>query len=309
MIDLGRLRALHAVASYKTVLAAGEALHCTPSAVSQQLAKLERETGATLVEKDGRRLRLTEAGRVLARHAEKVLATVDEAEAALAAHRDTVIGRLTVAAFATACRALLPYALHRLASEHPQLTTGLVEVNPHEGLDMLHRGHVDLAVLDDWPEVALRYPSGITHVELGWDVADLIVPSGHRFGASTTLAKARDERWIAAKAGDICHEWLLRVLPGVQPDFHVGEFETQLTLISAGLGVAVIPRLSRSNQLPEGVRVVRLTPEPRRRVVIAWREASAARPAIKVAEEALRTSWNQASRSAASASATVKAPA
>ncbi|MFF5083099.1 LysR substrate-binding domain-containing protein [Actinoplanes sp. NPDC000266] len=309
MIDLGRLRALHAVASYKTVLAAGEALHCTPSAVSQQLAKLERETGATLVEKDGRRLRLTEAGQVLARHAEKVLATVDEAEAALAAHRDTVIGRLTVAAFATACRALLPYALHRLASDHPQLATGLVEVNPHEGLDMLHRGHVDLAVLDDWPEVALRYPSGITHVELGWDVADLIVPSGHRFGATTTLAKARDERWIAAKAGDICHEWLLRVLPGVQPDFHVGEFETQLTLISAGLGVAVIPRLSRSNQLPEGVRVVKLTPEPRRRVVIAWREASAARPAIKAAEVALRRAWDQASRNAARASATVNAPA
>ncbi len=291
MIDLGRLRALHAVASYKTVLAAGQALHRTPSAVSQQLAKLERETGATLVEKDGRRLRLTEAGQILARHAEKVLATVDEAEAALAAHRDTVIGRLTVAAFATACRALLPYALHRLASEHPQLSTGLIEVNPHEGLESLHRGHVDLAVLDDWPEVALRYPAGITPVELGWDVADLIVPSGHRFGATVALSRLRGERWIAAKPGDICHEWLLRVLPGVQPDFHVGEFETQQTLIAAGLGIAVIPRLARPAALPEGVRVVRLTPEPKRRVVMAWREASAARPAIRAAEEALRESW------------------
>jgi DNA-binding transcriptional LysR family regulator len=296
MIDLGRLRALHAVASYKTVLAAGEALHCTPSAVSQQLAKLERETGATLVEKDGRRLRLTEAGQILARHAEKVLATVDEAEAALAAHRDTVVGRLTVAAFATACRALLPYALHRLASEHPQLSTGLVEVNPHEGLESLHRGHVDLAVLDDWPEVALRYPSGITHVELGWDVADLVVPSGHRFGDTVALSRVKNERWIAAKAGDICHEWLLRVLPGVQPDFHVGEFETQLTLIAAGLGVAVIPRLARSEKLPEGVRVVRLTPSPKRRVVIAWREASAARPAVQATVEALRESWIRRSR-------------
>jgi DNA-binding transcriptional LysR family regulator len=290
MIDLGRLRALHAVASYKTVLAAGEALHCTPSAVSQQLAKLERETGATLVEKDGRGLRLTEAGRILARHAERVLATVDEAEAALAAHRDTVTGRLNVAAFATACRALLPYALHRLASEHPQLSTGLLEVNPHEGLDALHRGHVDLAVLDDWPEVALRYPPGVTHVELGWDVADLVVPSGHRLTGTTTLARCRDERWITALTGDICHEWLIRVLPGVQPDFHVGEFETELVLIAAGLGVAIIPRLARP-ALPDGVRVVRVTPEPRRRVVVAWREASAARPAIKAAERALRQAW------------------
>nr|WP_221376090.1 LysR family transcriptional regulator [Actinoplanes polyasparticus] len=296
MMDLGRLRALHAVASYKTVLAAGEALHCTPSAVSQQLAKLERETGATLVEKHGRGLRLTEAGRVLARHAEKVLATVDEAEAALAAHRDTVVGRLTVAAFATACRALLPYALHRLASEHPQLSTGLVEVHPHEGLEMLHRGHVDLAVLDDWPAVALRYPNGVTHVELGWDVADLIVPSGHRFGDTVPLARLEDERWIAAKAGDVCLEWLQRVVPGVQPDFHVAEFETQLTLIAAGLGVAVIPRLARSTELPPGVRVVRVTPEPRRRVVVAWREASAARPAVQAAVEALRSAWIRVER-------------
>jgi DNA-binding transcriptional LysR family regulator len=307
MIDLGRLRALHAVASYKTVLAAGEALHCTPSAVSQQLAKLERETGTTLVEKDGRGLRLTEAGRLLAQHAERVLATVDEAEAALAAHRDTVVGRLTVVAFATACRALLPWALHKLAAEHPQLSTGLIEANPHEGLEALHRGHVDLAVLDDWPEVALRYPPGIAHVELGWDVADLIVPSGHAISGATTLAQLGSERWISAKAGDICHEWLVRVLPGVQPDFHVGEFETQLTLIAAGLGVAIIPRLARPPQLPAGVRIVAVNPAPRRRVVVAWREAAAARPAIKAAERALRESWDQAS--AARASRTVNAPA
>jgi DNA-binding transcriptional LysR family regulator len=264
MIDLGRLRALHAVASYKTVLAAGDALHCTPSAVSQQLAKLERETGTTLVEKDGRGLRLTEAGR-------------------------------------------LPWALHRLAADHPQLATGLIEASPHEGLEALHRGHVDLAVLDDWPEVALRYPPGIAHVELGWDLVDLVVPSGHRFGDSVTLARCRDERWIAAPAGDICHEWLMRVLPGVQPDFHVGEFETQLTLIAAGLGVAVIPRLARPLVLPEGVRVVGINPTPRRRVVVAWREAAAARPAIKAAEQALRAAWGQAN--AARASRTVKAPA
>ena len=294
MIDLGRLRALHAVASYGTVLAAGEALHCTPSAVSQQLAKLERETGATLIEKDGRRLRLTEAGRVLAGHAERVLAGVDEAEAALAAHRDTVIGRLTVAAFATACRALLPYALHRLATEHPQLTTGLVEVNPHEGLEVLRRGHVDLAVLDDWPEVALRYPPGIKHVEIGRDVADLIVPAGHRFATDreVRLTRARDERWISVKAGDVCHEWLVRALPGVRPDFHVGEFETQLTLIAAGLGIAIIPRLARP-ALPEGVRVVPVRPVPTRRVVLAWREASGARPAVNAAAAALREAWRR----------------
>ena len=149
-------------------------------------------------------------------------------------------------------------------------------------------------MLDDWPEVALRYPAGITHVELGRDVADLVVPAGHRFatGRQVRLAQAADERWIAAKAGDICHEWLLRVLPGVRPDFHVGEFETQLTLIAAGLGIAMIPRLARP-PLPAGVQVVPVRPVPTRRVVLAWREASAARPAVTAAAAALREAWQR----------------
>ncbi|GGN04283.1 DNA-binding transcriptional LysR family regulator [Actinoplanes campanulatus] len=290
MIDVGRLRALHAVASYGTVLAAGHALHCTPSAVSQQLAKLERETGATLVEKDGRRLRLTEAGRVLADHAERVLTSLDEAETALAAHRDTVTGRLTMTAFATACRALMPHALRRLATDHPQLTTGLIEVNPHEGLDLLRRGHVDLAVLDDWPEVALRYPDGISKVTLGEDHADLVVPHDHRLAGTIALEEARHERWIGVRAGDVCYEYLIRRLPGVVPDFQVGEFETQLTLIAAGLGVGLIPRLARAD-IPDKLRIVRLDPVPTRRVVLAWRDSSAARPAIRAAEQALREAW------------------
>jgi DNA-binding transcriptional LysR family regulator len=307
MIDLGRLRALHAVASYGTVLAAGEALHCTPSAISQQLAKLERETGAVLVEKDGRRLRLTDAGRVLADHAERVLTSVHEAESALAAHRDTVTGRLTVAAFATACRALMPHALSRLATRYPQLTTGLVEVNPHEGLELLRRGHVDLAVLDDWPEVGLRYPSTVSTVQLGVDHADLIVPEKSGISGRARLHDLKDERWIGVRAGDVCYEYLVRKLPGVVPDFQVGEFETQLTLIAAGLGVGLIPRLARP-ALPPGVRVVEVTPLPARRVMLAWRDSSAARPAIRAAEESIREAWNQAD-SATSASRTVNAPA
>jgi DNA-binding transcriptional LysR family regulator len=293
MIDVGRLRALDAVASYGTVLAASAALHCTPSAVSQQLGKLERETGTTLVEKDGRRIRLTEAGRALATHAAKVLAALDEADAALAAQRDTVTGRLTVAAFATACRGLMPHALHRLAADHPDLRTGLIEGDPHHALDMLQRGHVDLAVLDDWPEAALTWPPGITATELGLDVADLVVPTGHRLAATAGPVRRdqlRGERWIAAPPGAICYEWLMRVLPGVEPDFLVGEFETQLTLVAAGLGVAMLPRLARPT-LPAGVVTLAVSPRPTRRVTVAWRAAAAARPAIKATVAALHESW------------------
>lgn len=302
MIDVGRLRALDAVASYGTVLAASAALHCTPSAVSQQLGKLERETGTTLVEKDGRRLRLTAAGEVLAHHAARVLAALDEAESALAAQRDTVTGRVTVAAFATACRGLMPHALHRLAADYPELRTGLVEGDPHSGLDRLQRGHVDLAVLDDWPEVALTFPPGITSTELGLDTADLVVPTGHRLATSPAPVhrdQLHGERWIAAPPGAICYEWLMRVLPGVEPDFLVGEFETQLTLVAAGLGVAMLPRLARPT-LPAGVVTVAVSPRPTRRVTVAWREASAARPAIAATLAALRESWTRRSEALSS---------
>ena len=302
MMDLGRLRALDAIATYGTVLAASDALRCTPSAVSQQLSKLERETKTTLVEKDGRRLRLTDGGRLLAQHATRVLAAVDEAEAALAAHRDTVAGRLAIASFATACRALLPYALQRLFADHPQLTTGLVECNPHAGLDALLRGRVNLAVLDDWPEVALHLPPGIAHAELGMDVADLLVPSGHRLARARSVMRNQvlRERWIASPPGAICHEWLVRVLPGVEPDFFVGEFETQITLVAAGLGVAMVPRLARPD-LPEGVSVVSVRPQPTRRVHVAWRASAASRPAILAAVAALRDAWHHCETTVATA--------
>jgi DNA-binding transcriptional LysR family regulator len=291
-MDLGRLRALHAVATYGSVLAASEALHCTPSAVSQQLAKLDRETGTRLLERDGRGLRLTDAGKLLAGHAARVLDAVDEARSALAAYHLEVVGEVTVGAFATACRGLLPPALATLTTRHPQLAARVVEMNPYEAIDALGRGRVEVAVVDDWPEVGLHLPEGTSFLELGFDVADLIVPAGHRLTAAknVTLEGARPQRWIASPPGTICHDWLMRVLPGVLPDYYVGEFETQLTLIAAGLGVALVPRLARSG-LPQGVAAVAVTPTPTRRVMVVWRSSSSARPAVVAATEALQEAW------------------
>ncbi len=291
MIELSRLRALDALARCGSVHSAAAALHLTPSAISQQIAKLEREVGTKLYEKDGRGLRLTDAGKVLAASAVAVFDQLEQAEAALAAHHTTVSGRVTIASFATACRALLPTALAALHAEHPQLATALVEVNPYEAVAMVSRGAADLAVVDDWPEVGLDLHE-LSCLELGFDSADLIVPSAHPLARRDhiNLEEARHERWIASPPNTICHDWLLRVLPGVQPDYLLAEFETQLTLIAAGLGVALIPRLARTG-LPEGVRAVTVAPIPVRRVMVAWRGSSAARPAIRAATEALRKAW------------------
>jgi DNA-binding transcriptional LysR family regulator len=293
MIDLARLRALRAVATYGTVTAAARALHCTPSAVSQHLAKLDRETGSTLLEKDGRRLRLTEAGRVLVGHAGRVLAAVEEAEAALAAHHTTVTGRLVIASFPTACRALLPHALRRLAQDHPDLAPELLESDPHTSLDLVDRGEIDLALVDDWPETAIAYPPGVSALTLGEDIADLVVPAQHppaSRGGPVRLAEVTAEPWIASVRGSICHEWLMRIMPGIQPRFLVGEFESQLTLVGAGLGVALIPRLARPGS-PPGAVVLPIDPPPARRVTLAWRSAASLRPALGAAVEALRAAW------------------
>lgn len=293
MIELGRLRALCAVAAHGSVTAAAAALHCTPSAVSQHIGKLERETASVLVEKDGRGLRLTEAGRVLVEHATKALAAVEQAEAALAAHHGTVSGRLTIASFPTACRGLLPYALRRLAADHPALLPTLVEADCGFMVEALRRGSVDVAVLDEWPDLAVSYPAEVAHRVIGNDVADIMAPATHPLATGTApvaLADLAGERWIGSPAGTVCHEWLLRALPDARPDLLVTEFETQLTLVAAGLGLAFVPRLART-YLPDGVVVREVTPSPQRRVVVAWRHAVQQRPAIGAAVAALTGAW------------------
>jgi DNA-binding transcriptional LysR family regulator len=311
MMDLGRLRALRAVATYGTVTAAGSALHCTPSAISQHLAKLERETGTRLVERDGRGLRLTEAGRVLVEHAGRVLAAVEEAEAALAAHHETVSGRLTIMSFPTACRGLMPHALRLLATEHPALRLSLVEADRDRSLDRIQRGVADVALIDEWPEIPLEVPAGMSCLELGLDVGDLMVPIDHPLATvpePVRMADARDQRFIASPPGSVCHDWLLRMLPGLRPEILVAEFETQLTFVAAGLGVAFVPRLARVT-VPTGVVARVVTPTAARRVLAVWRSATSVRPAIGATVAALREAWQRHSTAAARAPLAGVAPA
>ncbi|MFC6079595.1 LysR family transcriptional regulator [Sphaerisporangium aureirubrum] len=293
MLDLHRLKALHAVAVYGSVGAAAEALMVTPSAISQQLAKLERETGATLLERNGRGVKLTDAAGLLAQHAERILALVETAEADFEALRGAVVGRLSIAAFPTAARGLMPQALRELKVRHPELDVVLYEREPERQVREVARGELDLAVAQDWLNRPMATPEGLARATLFDDVVDVVLPAGHPLAArrEIDLAELHGERWISSSPGTVCHDWLVFTLrtASLEPDFScvADEYPTQIALVGVGLGCTIVPRLGRGT-LPPEVRAVPIRPRPTRRIYALWRADAARRPAIRAAVEVLR---------------------
>jgi DNA-binding transcriptional LysR family regulator len=296
MMDLGRLRALHAVAVHGSVGRAAAALGFTSSAVSQQISKLERETRTVLLERQGRGVVLTDAAQELAGTARRVLALVEQAEVTLEQQRGQAIGQLRVAAFATGARGLLPGALAELRVSCPELEIRLLETDPYLATELVARGEVDLALVQDWPSVPLPVPEGLSRLNLGLDPVDLVLRAEHPLAALTEVPVAGllGQRWTSVPPGNICHDWLVRTMreAGEEPDvlYQVGEFETQIALIAAGLGLGLVPRLGRG-PLPAGVVTRPVVPRPTRRVFTLWRTQASRRPAITAALDALRRRW------------------
>jgi DNA-binding transcriptional LysR family regulator len=292
-MDLERLRVLHAVHTAGSVVGAARALHVTASAVSQQMARLEREVGQRLTERPGRGIRLTEAGELLAREAGDLLAHAEQVEARLAGHRGAVAGTLSIGAFATAARGLLPGALRDLRSRYPDLSVSLSEQEPHEAIPALSRGDLDIAVVQEWPDTALAIPGSLARRDLLQDSLDVALPAGHSLAGQDSVAikELAGDGWISWSTGQICHDWLVRTLRahGAQPRIlhTASEHSTQLALVAAGLGAAVIPRLGRE-PAPPSVRFVPIDPSPVRRIYALWRASTAPRPAISATLDALQ---------------------
>ncbi|WP_330280803.1 LysR family transcriptional regulator [Streptomyces sp. NBC_00569] len=301
MLDLQRLRALHAVSVHGTVGAAAAALGYTPSAVSQQISKLERETRTVLLERHGRGVRLTDEALELARTARDLMVIVERAETGLEERRGLPAGRLTIAAFASAARGLLPSVLADLAVRHPALDARLTEVDPHLSVDLVAKGAVDLAVAHDWDIAPLPAPAGVEQAAIGDDLCDLLVPAGHPLAGRDAVRREElgGERWVSQPPGRVCHDWLVRTLraAGFEPDIrHQAEENPTLTaLVAAGLGVALIPRLGRG-PLPDGVVAVPLDPMPVRHLYALWRTGASRRPAIAEAVRTLRERWGEVTR-------------
>lgn len=295
MLNLERLRTLDALARHGSVSGAAEGLHVTTSAVSQQMSKLEREVGQQLMAKNGRGVRLTDAGRLLADHAARILSQVELAKSDLEAQRGRVVGELRLSAFPTAARGLLPAALAALRADHPGLRVRSCELEPEAGVAGVVRGDLDLAVVLDWYNKPMPLPDGLVKASILDDPADVAMPVGHRLAdrEEVDLGDFADDEWITWGEGEFCHEWLMFTLrsKGVEPRIghRAAETHTQLGLVAAGLGVCVAPLLGR-HPMPEGVVTVPVRQRVRRHVYVVWRADADRRPSIRAAVEALRRS-------------------
>ncbi|HEY7486135.1 MAG TPA: LysR substrate-binding domain-containing protein [Streptosporangiaceae bacterium] len=239
-----------------------------------------------MVERQGRGIRLTEAGVLLARDTGDLLAHAERVEAHLSEHRGAVTGPLAIAAFATAARGLLPGVLRELRSAFPDLSVSLTEREPHEAVPALSRGDLDIAVVQDWADDALSLPDGLARQHLLDDTFDVALPAEHPLADRTSLnidELAADD-WISWSTDEICHHWLIRTVnAGGSPPriaHTASEHSTQLALVAAGLGAAVIPRLGRE-PAPPSARFVAIDPPPIRRIFALWRDSTTARPAIR----------------------------
>jgi DNA-binding transcriptional LysR family regulator len=284
MIDLGALRSLIAVRDHGSIVAAAAALDFTPSAVSQQIKKLERQSRSPMLERVGRSVILTERGRLLAERGSTVLADLEQVEN-LAAGSGPLRGTLRLAAFSSADRGLVAPLLVRLQHSAPELEVTVHETDPREAVVVVERGGADLALVHDWSTLPLNIPATLTGCVLLTDEADVLVHESHRLADADVVdtTELLAERWVSTQPGSICHEWLVQMfaMHGARPDIRYfdGDYSSHAVMVGHGVAVALMPRLGRV-LLPDPVRVVPVTnPTPKRQVSSIWRCASSDNPA------------------------------
>ncbi len=264
---------------------AADALSYTQSAVSQAVARLEAETGATLLVRDRRQARPTAAGATLVEHADTIIAAIESAEAELDAVLGVRGGRLRVASFPSAGSTIMPLAVALFRQRHPGVSLSLAEGEPEEIAPRVRAGELDLALLFEFPGVRERPSAGLRTVSLLEDPMDVALPAEHRLAGKRALrlSDLSEEDWVQTSASSPCARHLVRLClgAGFEPrvTFESDDYETVQGLVAAGVGVALIPRLALTHLHP-GIVIRSLAPRnPVRQVVAATPSGTAAAPA------------------------------
>jgi DNA-binding transcriptional LysR family regulator len=282
MIDPRRLRVLQAVAVRGSVAAAAQALHLTPPAVSQQLLALERETGASLIDRSGKQASLTAAGRLLAGHAELIAAQLRQAERDLAELTGQVAGPVRLAAFQSVMGQLIAPALYALTSTHPAIRPLVTERHGSAAVADLRRGDLDIVLTEyDAASTAPAEP-GLGLRQLAFDPYLLVLPPQWQI----TVRSLRDlagRPWVSGPHGTACEHALHRLAGEAGITIPEGdvcvEFPSILALVAVGRGAAIIPRLALGHA---PVTVCALPPLGGRHIA-AWYPAGPAQPAQAIA--------------------------
>ena len=287
MLNVGRLKVLTEVARRGSFSAAAEALSYTQSAVSQAIARLEAETGTTLIVRDRGGVRPTAAGASLVEHAEGIFGRIEAAEADLAAVLGIRGGRLRMASFPSAGATLMPLAIARFRELHPDVALTLAEGEPEEIAPRLRAAEFDLALLFEFPGARERHGARLRTKPLLDDPMLVALPAEHPLAdkPALSLADLRDEDWVQTSATSPCARHVVRscLAAGFEPKvtFESDDYETVQGLIAAGVGVALIPHLALTHVHP-GIVVRALAPRsPARRVVAATLAAAGVLPAAQ----------------------------
>jgi DNA-binding transcriptional LysR family regulator len=249
MLDVRRMRVLREVALRGSFSAAAESLSFTQSAISQQIAALEREAGAVLVERSARGVRLTEAGEAVVRHADGILGRLAEAEAELEAIAGLRGGRLRMAAFESAAATIMPVAIAEFAKAHPAVELSMTLVEPEAAVAALKAGDLELAITFGPGKPEDRLGDGVQHHHLLEDPMYLVLPPDHPLARKrgVRLADLADEPWIGGAPDCECNRMISQACLrfGFDPRiaFETDDYTAVQGFVAAGVGVSLIAEL------------------------------------------------------------------
>jgi DNA-binding transcriptional LysR family regulator len=290
-ITLQQLRMLREVADRTTIAAAAESLGYTPSAVSQQLAGLERTTGVPVLEKVGRNVRLTDAGRELVHHARDLLGRMEAAQVAIERVTSEVRGTLEVTVYESVATTLLPRLLRRLSVRYPDLHLRTRQCDPDLAIDALAAGDIDLAFAIDYRYAPAPLRDDIVRFGIVDDRFHAVVADDDPLvGPTISLLDLAGRPFISSPIDLSCGRCVLSACRGAgfEPDVvhQLDDYPTALHLVAAGQGVALVPDLGLVDPVP-GIRVLDLDPPLSRTIQLAYRNVSAERPSIVAVRDTL----------------------
>jgi DNA-binding transcriptional LysR family regulator len=302
MLDVKRLRILREVAEKGSFSGAAEAMHLTQSAVSQQIAALEKETGTKLLDRNHGSVRLTDPGAALVGHAEAVMARLDEAERELADIADLRGGRLRMVSFPTAGATLVAKAVPAFSRKHPQIELELGEAEPEQSIPRLKAGEYDLGLAYDFDSVPFGEDRDVELEFLLEERLQVALPIDHPLAKrkSVRLDQLSEEAWACGVRPSSCRanviQWSRNA--GFEPriSFASDDYQVIQSLVASGMGVALIPELLLTGRQP-GIKVLDVTPKaPVRRIWAVTLGSDLRSPASEAMLEILHTEAGRLAR-------------